>query len=115
MLTDYFELGSSPTDEDCAQVGTPEYLERMRIETRQLIRMLEEHHPVPDGLRGRYAVKGFPHDFGTYHEVCAVFDPDSPTAYDWAMAAEDRVPRRWDAAALAALAAAGFAPAIFNR
>ena len=53
MLTDYFELGSSPTDEDCAQVGTPEYLERMRIETRQLIRMLEEHHPVPDGLRGR--------------------------------------------------------------
>ena len=65
-----------------AQVGREGYHEKMRAEREVLLSYFNEHHPIPEGIRGmcRYKWKSFPHDFGTYHELCLVYD-DKVTDY----------------------------------
>lgn len=101
-MRDYITLGSSPLDEDCAQVGTDEYQQRSRAELQQLKRMMQDIHP--EIALGYYTVKAFPHEFGTYHELCAMFDDDYEATVNWAFEAEDTVPAKWDDQARIALA-----------
>ena len=103
-MRDYIELGSSPSGEDCAQLGTPGYYERMTVEIGELRRMMEQVHPVPLGyVSARYGRKSFEHDFGMYYELCAYFDDRDPVSIDWAFEAERCVPDRWDDKARQAL------------
>jgi len=105
-MIDYIELGSSPSGEDCAQLGTTGYYERMTVEIGELRRMMERVHPVPLGyVSARYGRKAFEHDFGMYYELCAYFDDRDSVSIDWAFEAERCVPERWDATARQALAA----------
>jgi len=98
---DYFDLGSSPTDEMCAQVGDENYRDLARVELREFKRMMREVHPEPDDANAHYAVKRFEHDFGSYFELCAVYDEDDESALNWACDAEEKVPAVWDAHARA--------------
>ena len=104
---DYLSIGSSPTGEECAQVGSETYREKMRIETavfvNQLRRVLGEE---PQGARLK--VKSFPHDFGTYHEVCVVYDENNEEATNYAFKCESETPEFWDEQALAELKEKGF-------
>ena len=103
-MRDYIELGSSPSGEDCAQLGTPGYYDRMTVEISELRRMMEQVHPVPLGyVSARYGRKAFEHDFGMYYELCAYFDDRDPVSIDWAFEAERCVPERWDDKARQAL------------
>lgn len=103
MTKEYLTIGSSPCDEPCAQVGSNNYSRSMRMETRALINQMERIHPSPTddhaSFNAYYTVKSFPHDFGSYHEVCVVYDPDHEPSIKWAMEAESLLPEKWDSQA----------------
>lgn len=119
MSREYLTIGSTPADEPCAQVGRQDYAKQMRLETRAFINQMERVHPVPTdedplykdaAFTPYYACKSFPHDFGNYHEVCAIYDDEHQPSCKWAFKAEDLCPSNWDTQALAELAAADYVP-----
>lgn len=97
-MQDCLDLGSSPSHEDCAQVGRDGYYERARRECRayicQLRRMFGDE---PDGAR--LAIKSNPHDFGSYLSVVCHFDGDNRAAAEYAYRCEGQGPQEWDEAA----------------
>ncbi len=105
---EYLNIGSSPVDESCAQVGTDNYRKQARLELNVLARQMRRIHPEPEDGSAYYSIKGFAHDFGTYHELVAMFDPDNEAACRWAYQAEELLPENWDAEALAELKEAGY-------
>lgn len=107
-MRDYVWLGASPTNEDCAQVGFPGYHDRAMAELREFKRMMEEHWPPPEGLACSYVIKSQPHDFGTYYELAAAFDPENDEESTWAFDAEVETPDEWDQAARDKLLVAGY-------
>jgi hypothetical protein len=42
------------------------------------------------------ATKAFPHDFGTYREVCAMYDEDDAAGMELAYWLESNTPETWD-------------------
>ena len=75
MGIDYMEIGSSPSDEDCAQLGSDNYDVLSRIELNAYVHQLERMFPyVKNSDSLKFAVKRFNHDFGTYAEVVIYFD-----------------------------------------
>ena len=105
-MREFLELGSAPFDEDCAQVGAPDYGDRSRAECRALVNQLNRQRPLPP--RAEYVIKVSPHDFGSYREVGVRYDTNDGDAVAAAFEAEETFPARWDAEARAELAAAGF-------
>lgn len=93
--TDYVTVGSSPHDEDCAQVGDPDYRSKCKAELHEFKRQLiEEFGEPPAGATLK--IKAFPHDFGTYHELVVVFNDDIDEAVDYAFDLEDHGITSWD-------------------
>ena len=97
-MRDHIDLGSTtPPDESCAQVGSREYdyHDRARREARAYIGLLRRTFgDEPDGAR--LSVKSHEHDFGTYLTVVCHFDPDKPSAADYASRCEAEGPQEWD-------------------
>ena len=94
-MENYLVLAPAPTEEDCAQVGTADYVARARAECRRFIALLRKTFgPEPEG--GRLAVKSFPHDFGDYLEVICYFDDTLPESVAYACRCEDNLPATWD-------------------
>lgn len=107
MAKETMYYGSSPSDEKCAQIGSPDYEIRAAAECaaykRQLDRILKEaRKEIPLGFR--LSVKAEGHDFGSYLEVVARYDSSSEEAWDLALWLDNNVPDKWDAEALAELA-----------
>jgi hypothetical protein len=102
------ELGATPCDEDCAQVGADDYSTRATAECRayinQLYRVLAEKGYTPDKIpQGfRLRVKANRHDLGTYHEVVASFEDDEES-WGIALFLDQNSPASWDDAAKAEL------------
>lgn len=102
----HITIASSPYGEDCAQLGTEGYEIRARAECEALIAQLKRHYKASHSGRAlpcRLVVASNPHDFGTYHDVRAIFEEDSPgeTAAYWL---ESNTPEKWDDEAVQALA-----------
>ena len=95
----YIEIGPVPGEENCAQVGSPDYTEASLRECKVLRRMLDRLFPVPEGLPVAYVSRTHPHDFGSYREVCIRFDEANRQAVAFAYAVERAVPAAWDATA----------------
>lgn len=101
-MRETYEIGSSPCDEDCAQVGADNYSARARAECnafRNQLRRVFGDEPEGAALR----VKANYHDFGTYYEVVVTFDCDNEAAADYAWRVQENTPARWDAEARAEL------------
>jgi len=98
-LQDYIFIGSSPTGEDCAQVGSPDYHEKSRKELKafinQLRRVFGQEPP-----RTRFSIKNQQHDFGTYGEVVCHYETSDEDSYNYAMHCESATPEYWDTEAL---------------
>lgn len=94
-MMQFINIGSVPNGEDCAQVGADDYATRAHIECRAYKHQLTRMFGNGPG-KARLAVKGFPHDFGTYYEVCALYDEDSEAETDWAFKIESECPEKWD-------------------
>jgi hypothetical protein len=94
-MQDCMDVGCAPTEEDCAQVGREDYIDRARRECRAYINQLRRlFGDEPEGAR--LSVKSNPHDFGTYFSVVCYYDPDQPAAVEYALRCEGQGPREWD-------------------
>ena len=97
-MMDYLDIGSTPHDEPCAQVGIEDYAKLAKRECRLFIEQIRKHYPEPDC--GYLIIKGHPHDFGTYYEVRACFADEDDEARNWAFDIEGDVKGvlcTWDA------------------
>jgi hypothetical protein len=92
-MYDQIELGASPTNEPCVQVSDQDYMDAMRQEARKYKALLESMFPAPEN--GEFRIKSFPHDFGSYLEVCACFDSLDEKAIEWAFNVEENLPEYW--------------------
>lgn len=94
-MRNYLCIGSTPLDEPCAQVGTPDYYPKTRAECRRFITLLRRvFGPEPAGAT--LQMKAFDHDFGTYHEVVCWYDTDIQESMDYAFRCEDETPATWE-------------------
>jgi len=107
-MLDYMNIGSSPVEESCAQVGSDDYEHKSQVECMAFKHQLERL--FPDGV---FRIKSFPHDgmeVGSiiyYKEIVAWFDPDRKENVDAAYAAEANTPMRWDEQAIEELKQGG--------
>jgi len=95
-MENYFSIGPSPYEEDCAQVGTPGYREKAIPECTRYIELLRRTiGPEPEGAR--LGIKWFDHDFGPYCEVVCYFTAEITESAEYAQRCEDDSPATWDA------------------
>lgn len=118
MGYEYIYLGSAPSEEECAQVGSEGYVDRAIQECRAYINQLERilvYQGYPKEKRPEafcLVVRSESHDFGTYIEVCARIDSfldESGKAYDLGILLDYACPAEWDEQARAEL---GMIPSI---
>lgn len=102
-MAEYLTLGSVPCGEDCSQVGSADYGQRMRVEARAYVDQLYRMFPGAAEANCSFRNKGFPHDFGTYHEVCVFYNPDDEASVDFAFNVEKKLPEKWDTIAQLAI------------
>lgn len=94
-MKDTIEIGSSPCDEDCVQVGADSYELLAREECNRFIELIRKKlGPEPEGAR--LFVKSNPHDFGTYLEVACRFDDENEAATRYAYRCEAEAPATWE-------------------
>lgn len=101
-MRDYLTLGATPCEEPCAQVGEHNYSSKARREGNAYINQLKRMFGDPPG-ESYFTIKSFPHDFGTYHEVAIVFDPDNKIEVEFAYKLDRELPGNWDDQAKAEL------------
>ena len=102
-VKEWIDVGSAPTDEECAQVGSVAYHPRARRECQAYVRQLRRiFGSEPDGAR--LAIHSNPHDFGTYLSVVCHYDPAKQASIDYAFRCENQSPEHWDDEALRELA-----------
>ena len=105
-MRDRIEIGPTPAEEACAQVGSDRYSRVWRAECRafinQLRRVIGEE---PDGAS--LIITSNAHDFGTYHDVACSYEEDNEAAVQYALRCESEAPGEWDDEARAELTKAG--------
>lgn len=101
IMRDYLNIGCTPSDEPCAQVGQGNYQKQSMIEVRvfahQCQRVLAANFPE---VLVNVAGKSFPHDFGTYREVVVYYDDDDQKQVEQAFFLESVDLSNWDEEAL---------------
>jgi len=106
---DELELGTTPTGEDCAQVGSTAYdfynVSKMEIKAfyNQLMRMFPN---LPYGVQ--FKRQSNIHDFGTYYELAIRYDSNDEGAVNYAFNVENNLPEQWDEPARLELEAQGY-------
>lgn len=97
-MIETIEIGATPYEEDCYQVGCDNYVTLAKIQCNafiaQLVRALGS--PPPGA---KLFVKGNPHDFGRYYEVAVSFDSNNESAAEYAYNLDANVPASWDSEA----------------
>ena len=94
MFHDYVELGTAPINEDCVNVGQENYEELVKDECNRFKELLVRMFGEPP-VGATYCTKSFPHDFGTYYEVCVKYDVWNKEAEDFAYLVQDNLPETW--------------------
>lgn len=101
-MFEYIELGPVPYDEDCAQVGSPDYPERSAKERQayrhQIERLLAQKGYPKESWSSGFSLcnRGHEHDFGRYYELAVKFDTNNESACSLAYLVEEIIPRNWD-------------------
>lgn len=91
-MKDYLNIGPVPNSETCFQVGKhpPEdIMAQCHIFKRQLIRQFPEATEM-------FKVKKFDHDFGTYYEVCVIYDDENEKETQIVYKIDCNCPDNWD-------------------
>ena len=100
-MLDYLNLGSTPSDEDCAQVGSPDYQNRANKELDAYKAQLERMFPgLETHKHMQFKKMWFPHDFGSYGEIVITFDVDNELEAATAIEIEWNTPTNWDQEAI---------------
>jgi hypothetical protein len=94
-MKDHVNIGPVPCNEDCIQVGEENYQARSRTESLRFLKLIQEVcGPEPENAK--LVIKSFPHDFGSYIEVCVEFNDEDEQAIDYAYHCEAHAPANWD-------------------
>ncbi len=93
-MKDFINIGSSPCNEDCAQVGSENYSERAIEECYRFIHAIKATIGQPPE-NASLVVKGFDHDFGRYYEVVCYFNPSDEASQEYAFRCESEAPGEW--------------------
>ena len=94
-MTEYLELGSVPSEEECVQVGASDYDLLSRQESVRYIQQLQKCFPQYEEFRVRFSAMNFPHDFGYYKEVVVKYEPNS-LGEKFVYFIEKNLPDTWD-------------------
>ena len=86
------ELGLTPSEEDCPQVGEDDYTSDAFSCALRYIGMLENRFPWANKNGIVFLLKAFSHDFGTYHEVVAMHPEDK---IELALLIQNNLPEYW--------------------
>jgi hypothetical protein len=90
---EWIDIGSTPPEEDCAQVGSINYREKALEECHRYIDVIRKKlGPEPQGAR--LGIRSNEHDFGTYYEVVCYYSDEDGLNY--ALACEGYGPKTWD-------------------
>ena len=100
MATDFFYLGPSPADEDCAQVGEDNFRQRATKEMNAYINQLYRLFPDAEEKCVTFKIKWFSHDFGSYGEVIAEYDDSDYESFKFCISVDNAIPYNWDEEAL---------------
>ena len=98
--TDYLHIGSTPCDEDCAQVGEENYRTKATKEVNAYINQLNRTFPYTEENNVIITKKWFQHDFGSYVEVVVNYMVDDEKSVDYAIKIENNSPYNWDKLAI---------------
>jgi len=94
-MREYLTIGSSPAEEDCAQVGDDDYDQKSREECQRFIELIRKKFgDEPKGAR--LSIKSFLHDYGSYREVVCYYDDEFPKSVDYAFNVENNAPATWE-------------------
>jgi hypothetical protein len=91
----YLTIGSSPSEEECAQVGQPGYAQKAKLECERFIALIRIYcgkEPAGNELR----IISNEHPFGEYLEVVCHYEPDDDVARQYAMHVERYCPSTWE-------------------
>lgn len=108
-MIDTIDIDTTPIHEDCAQVGTPDYERRARLECEVMKRQLVRQFGEPPLGCSIHRITN-PHDFGDYYSLEIRFRDDREECVDWAFEVEGNLPERWDEEALRELAEEDYRP-----
>jgi len=94
-MRDNLTLDPTPSGEECAQIGSDNYMARAQKECDAYLHQLERTFPVmPEDTY--FAVKRNPHEFGTYLEVVVFFETEDEASSNFAFAVDGDKPTHWD-------------------
>lgn len=100
MSIEYIEIAPAPIDEECAQVGEPDFASRATKEMNAFINQLYRAFPEASEKGVVFRKKWFNHDFGRYGYVVAYYQDSNHESYSYAMKVEAETPYEWDEEAL---------------
>lgn len=95
MNTDYLEFDTSPSNEQCVQVGDDNYRQLAILEANILIDQLCRTFPKAVELGLKFKTVWNPHDFGSYLTVNIVYRTDRED-HDFVYEIERNFPENWD-------------------
>jgi hypothetical protein len=93
-MYDTLEIGPTPCEEKCEQLGPNYSPRRARRECERFIEAIKfKCGEPPEGAVLRIA--SHQHDYGTYYEVAVKYDSDIPEATAYALKVESEAPNEW--------------------
>jgi len=96
-MLDYLNLGPTPSNEDCAQVGSPDFKNRADKELDAYKAQLERMFPgLETHKHMKFKKMWFPHEFGSYGEIVIVYDDSNELEAATAIEIEWNTPSYWD-------------------
>jgi hypothetical protein len=98
--TDFLYLGSTPCDEDCAQVGEEDYRTKATKEVNAYINQLNRMFPHSEENNVILTRKWSQHEFGSYVEVVVNYVIDNEKSAGYAIKIENNCPYNWDELAI---------------
>jgi len=105
---EYEDLGTNtPSDEECAQLGSISYDKRSSIETEVFINMMIKRFGTPPG-DSYFDTKYHEHDYGTYKTVAYYYDSHSYSQQKYIDKVLNRIPEQWTVIARKELKSRGY-------
>lgn len=97
-MIERMSIGTAPWGEDCAMLGRHDYRARAERETAAYLSQLRRMFgPEPPGCA--LVARWCEHDFGSYLDCEAWFDPHYTLAVKYAVDCESKQPELWDSEA----------------
>jgi hypothetical protein len=89
QMKDYLFIDTTPSEEQCSQVGEEDYHAKARAEAKRMLAQIDKHYPLPnDATMGYTTVAIESHDFGAYFQIKIVFDDECEHSINWAFSIE---------------------------